>query len=1119
MKTRTANTLLLVITLLLISLFFAVLSRSVHGQDHTAFRYRVDSPTDPPSCNPSETYFNLSTQKHRLCVAGNRWIDEGGADSDALSPGMFGAIGDGSLHPLSQRYTTLAQAQAFYPFATSLTQQIDFAAFQQMSNVAFGAPLTIQTGYLTMNGPASTQLLITAPTGTVYVAHAFKGGAIFVRYPNGFIASVSIDDNTTTAIALTSPGLPFDFHTNIPSPGDVCNSGQLFPCSQYAIGVGEHGTAAKLNKAIKISCGQYEFGSDTWLIRNLDGGHIEGVARECVKVESNNTVLRFDGLWYSTIRGVSWQKLTSAAGNTVDIDGNVPGHPYATRSVQGNSIEDNIFSGGEGPIAFEMCRQGGAGAQCSENVFKNNHFQQADTTEQITGANALNNAHIGGNYQDFLTGAKFIGGSASFTKSAFQSTRGYLQVAAAGADIDASTFGVSDTIIDDGSDSESLVHYKGALSQIAYVRGLTQRCGSCFSWSAAANVSLNTVLQSSLNASYLYRVTTAGITGGVLPVFDGTSPRADGTAVWTLVGFSNNTVAAGCVQGISGLRGPGTFSAAVCTDDRSVEVSGLSTYAVGPGVQHVLVNAASSDVLITLPARVFAGGDAYGPRVTVSQYNGVSQAGHHVTVTAQIGIEGGDFTLAGSGGGYATFVASGGGNLTQRYYRVAETSGTGSVTNVSVTTANGVSGVVTNPTTTPAIALTLGAITPTTVTASSTGRFTALGLNTTAGSAGTLRFGAGGPAITTLQGNPFATAWTMLLPTGPGALGQFLSTDGGGVTSWVYGIGGSGTLNTIPKFTPDGAHLGNSQITTGVDGSSNPFVAFGDNSTFGGGAKFFVGPLPVTIFSDDPGNAALFTSVDGDVGSHRFEIQINGGMEWTPGDGGGADVTFGRDGMGSAYLTANNAITLTAPGTTISSTLHATTIVPLVAGDGDVGTATIPFLAVTIGSATNAATQITSNATSNQAVNYPDGSGVIALVGANAAQYLSVPVNNTVLATATGTVFASPGNDGAALSIATEGNVSWPISVPTGGRVLKNLIIRTGNTAKVNTPTTVITVRIDGVDTTLTVTMTQTVNTTNFDLTHVVALSAGVHLITVSFTTTGVAGVSTSIAGVSFEVD
>lgn len=46
--------------------------------------------------------------------------------------------------------------------------------------------------------------------------------------------------------------------------------------------------------------------------------------------------------------------------------------------------------------------------------------------------------------------------------------------------------------------------------------------------------------------------------------------------------------------------------------------------------------------------------------------------------------------------------------------------GSGTVTDVSVVSANGVSGSVTNSTTTPAITLTLGAITPSSVTASGT---------------------------------------------------------------------------------------------------------------------------------------------------------------------------------------------------------------------------------------------------------------------------------------------------------------------------------------------------------------------------------------------------------------
>lgn len=48
--------------------------------------------------------------------------------SDIVNPKDFGAIGDGGLHPLSERYGSLAYAQVDYPFVTSLATQIDWAA-------------------------------------------------------------------------------------------------------------------------------------------------------------------------------------------------------------------------------------------------------------------------------------------------------------------------------------------------------------------------------------------------------------------------------------------------------------------------------------------------------------------------------------------------------------------------------------------------------------------------------------------------------------------------------------------------------------------------------------------------------------------------------------------------------------------------------------------------------------------------------------------------------------------------------------------------------------------------------------------------------------------------------
>jgi hypothetical protein len=54
--------------------------------------------------------------------------------SEAISVTDFGAVADGTNHPLSEFYGSLAEAQEVYPYATSLTQSIDWAAIQAALN-------------------------------------------------------------------------------------------------------------------------------------------------------------------------------------------------------------------------------------------------------------------------------------------------------------------------------------------------------------------------------------------------------------------------------------------------------------------------------------------------------------------------------------------------------------------------------------------------------------------------------------------------------------------------------------------------------------------------------------------------------------------------------------------------------------------------------------------------------------------------------------------------------------------------------------------------------------------------------------------------------------------------
>jgi hypothetical protein len=64
-------------------------------------------------------------------TANGRWFT---LCEDEVSPEMFGAIGDGSSHPASGLYVSLAALQAVYPFATSLDQEMDWLAWQAALN-------------------------------------------------------------------------------------------------------------------------------------------------------------------------------------------------------------------------------------------------------------------------------------------------------------------------------------------------------------------------------------------------------------------------------------------------------------------------------------------------------------------------------------------------------------------------------------------------------------------------------------------------------------------------------------------------------------------------------------------------------------------------------------------------------------------------------------------------------------------------------------------------------------------------------------------------------------------------------------------------------------------------
>lgn len=69
-------------------------------------------------------------------------------NSDAVSIKDFGATWNGDIHLLSERYSSLSEAQAVYPFVTSLSQSIDYAALQAALNTGKTVLLPYGTGYV-----------------------------------------------------------------------------------------------------------------------------------------------------------------------------------------------------------------------------------------------------------------------------------------------------------------------------------------------------------------------------------------------------------------------------------------------------------------------------------------------------------------------------------------------------------------------------------------------------------------------------------------------------------------------------------------------------------------------------------------------------------------------------------------------------------------------------------------------------------------------------------------------------------------------------------------------------------------------------------------------------------
>lgn len=122
----------------------------------------------------------------------------------------FGAIGDGVNHPLSERYLTLTSAQSVYPFVTSLSQSIDWAATQAAFNASDAITAPAGKYYISGNvtkksspiwfkgdGVGITIFVCDTPSGTIFEHTPTSGDHFFDISDFTVIPAASATGNVT----------------------------------------------------------------------------------------------------------------------------------------------------------------------------------------------------------------------------------------------------------------------------------------------------------------------------------------------------------------------------------------------------------------------------------------------------------------------------------------------------------------------------------------------------------------------------------------------------------------------------------------------------------------------------------------------------------------------------------------------------------------------------------------------------------------------------------------------------------------------------------------------------------------------------------------------------------
>jgi len=188
----------------------------------------------------------------------------------------FGAPGDGLSHPLSERYKTLSEAQAVYPHAESLDDEIDWAAIQAAIKVARagrGGTVWFPRGTYICSKPLNldnTQNTRLEGSGQETVIKHSRAGPSFISARSSSLFSIrglNVISRSATVVDLSQSASPTA--TNSAGAGQALIETSLFVDES---GVGTVDAFLSLDKAISCTIRNNYFYGAQVAIRGIDTG-------------------------------------------------------------------------------------------------------------------------------------------------------------------------------------------------------------------------------------------------------------------------------------------------------------------------------------------------------------------------------------------------------------------------------------------------------------------------------------------------------------------------------------------------------------------------------------------------------------------------------------------------------------------------------------------------------------------------------------------------------------------------------------------------------------------------------------------------------------------------------